>query len=1235
MSPSYDHTHNIWYFIAQLGLTPTTFKALDPEVQVVLMDVAQRRMGTAQAGTYSEEFKRTTKAINPSIGDKILRHTFTRRGRYQVTAEHFVGEAISCLADLMTDSRYSDRIFTNFVFSFATDENKPHPISIANRDIQKLGVEGCIRELLKLVKGKEHELYQGGSGGDVMEFVDGYNLNTRLFTVTSKKRSGNDKIPSKRRSKSSDEPSEDDYIDGYEADDYKAPKKDALRNSSSGPNCADPTSIKYVGFDFETVIHAEHGYAVPYAFSIMVYDKDNVEEPEKKYTFIDQDPNLVKEELARILALIRPSHKDENVYLIGFNNSNFDNFMLHETAIEYNIAHSQPFIVNSSILGFVVDNVVVRDLRRFVMKSLKEACKDFQCDKQKKTLEHWEVQLEYYKGEAEFKSYLHSKRKKIRSYVERDVASMMELFFKCRQAYLEITGLEIEKYHTLASVAMATFKAGLPKGVWEDRPRLDKDEEEFVRKATYGGRSQVFNLRSHVKSALVQGDVKSLYPYLMKLGLYPLGDAIKTKKYKKGKIGVYQVQILAQPTKKIVAHRGDDGRLNWDKDGEFEACVTNVSLECLDEHGGKYKVLHGVYWERSANIFGDYVDKLYKVKKQQDKYKDKQKKYDEQPEKYKGKKSKYNASLRNIVKLLMNSLSGKMVQRTYYTIVKVLETSDQLKMFRDKIIPDTEIIVHHGSTLYASGDLKEEHIKRNIPVIWGILIYEYSRRYMYDTVYSKMPIYATETDSYTALKKHARRHKKKYPHMYGDELGQIELEFNGDDPDKEIWGIFVAKKVMCLYDHNLWEAYKSRKYLDEDFKAKLFAKDEDDYHDWNLHKLKQKMLEKVMVKHTFKGVKIDADKLVSEEEYRMLSGLEDRFKYYWDNRKGGMITVDTYDELAGGGTIFVMCSQLRRRLKSDNMHIPIAHIAQIFMLKKFPRKQDDEEDVLDDTTMAEEKEDSGESSDYEYQELDDMDDIPAHCINEGLDYDSDDLCIGVDDIPAHYIYDGPEYDSDGEEIKLKKTDEVVVLSEQTEIPSLEPMFKVLDDGCIVLQEIGPETRLVSDVDCHWYQRPLILGNVVDITGLNSHLIIPKMSDNYWSFKRSEFEELVERSAELSPEEYRVLDVVHLWRYGCSIREREEDEVKEGFLLDVRESIARRDLKMESVKLDEERRERISQREERREKEDRRRKKRFAERRLREKSKGKERYDKWKKAIIHEREDDDLATDIGSDWSEGW
>lgn len=157
----------------------------------------------------------------------------------------------------------------------------------------------------------------------------------------------------------------------------------------------------------------------------------------------------------------------------------------------------------------------------------------------------------------------------------------MELWFNCKAASREMTGLAIEDYMTLASLSYAAFKGSLPEGVWDQRLRMTKELEEleeYISPATYGRRSQIFTPMTHVKSRVAQDDVRSLYPYVMANNMFPMEEPKYTRSIKPKHTGIYKVDINRQPKINVLPLK-DKGTYYWAYKRPFTTYTFNVSLE--------------------------------------------------------------------------------------------------------------------------------------------------------------------------------------------------------------------------------------------------------------------------------------------------------------------------------------------------------------------------------------------------------------------------------------------------------------------------------------------------------------------------------------------------------------------------------------------------------------------------------------------------------------------------------
>ena len=926
---------------------------------------AQRLRADSLAGSAIEEFRRQDTIVNVQLGTRVMRHAFVRQSSNEPTAEHFVHEVMELVESLEQDPSLQGREFYNYIFTFVNEEGRFATYSLDKETLSRLGPAKAIEELVKIDYKEQTELYKYGSGDVVMMDLQNRRLYTRRFEIFSSKELDSLEAAAKpgktKGSKKASDKGKGVKRVSWSMDDTREANKESKKLPSQEFDMRhirrpldESKSAKYIGFDFETIIDREWSYVKPYAVSAIVYDDDEVEI--KRYTKLSVKSQEIKEFVVDIIRQEKATSEDENVYLIGFNNANFDNFLLYELAVEFGVSHSEPFVARSALLGLKIEGIEVKDLLRFVMKPLKEACEDFGCKLGKGELKHQDVQLVYYQGDRVFEEYLRREDKRIREYVEMDVESMMELFFKCKKAYHEMTSLHIEDYMTLAGLTYEAFQRSLPEEVWDNRPKMTKALEEYIRAATYGGRSQVFKPKSHTKKRVAEGDVVSLYPYVMVENLFPMGEEKRTKRYIPGKIGVYRVKILKQPALKVIPQK-QTSSYNWTCSKEFDATVGNISLEDIKAHGGKFEVVDGVYWEESRDIFSAYINPLYEVKRAQDAYKEAGDK-------------RYNPSLRNIVKLLMNALSGKVIQRTYTEHVRIIETRKQWEAFRRKVDTSKKHQIYvQSNTAYVVGTLKEEAIRRDIPIIWGVMIYEYSRSYMYNKIYTQVPdIIFTETDSFVTRLRYIKRDMKSRPWMYGDKMGQLTTKFH----TTKTYCVSVTKKCSCLYD------------------AKT----------------------KEILKGTFKGVNRTKDKVVDEEVYKSLATDRAKFEYYHDKTKGKPVGLSTYLDLTEGKNITIMCGQLARKLRPNANIEPLAHIVQVFRLKHFPR-DDDDSDYEEDTTVP-----TGDNLGSIDEEIDDGDDrladedepvitwrdeykLPPN-INWGDNYsDEEDQVVYKDDYPVH------------------------------------------------------------------------------------------------------------------------------------------------------------------------------------------------------------------------------------------
>jgi hypothetical protein len=596
--------------------------------------------------------------------------------------------------------------------------------------------------------------------------------------------------------------------------------------------------------------------------------------------------------------------EDERKYLVGFNNSRFDNFILLEDSIRTSMHPSNTLFAGNSILSMNVDGFVVRDLYRMLMTSLKKACQSFGCNIGKGHLDHDEVQHAYMVGGEYFEDYLSEHRNRISEYVHQDCQSLAELFFKARYAFKESSGLIIENHNTIASLTYRAFLANMPIKV-RDLPVLNADLDKLCRKATIGGRAEMFRPCTQVEEEMSCLDIVSLYPYVMMSNKFPIGrNPVHTEDFVPGKIGFYDVEILSQPEVNIIPNRADDGdrRLDWKHKGVIRRWLTSVDIEKLWDYDATLIVHEGYYWEQDRNdLFIDYFRKLAEAKMQQDLWKEEG-------------DLRYNPALRECIKLMMNALSGKLIQRLFIKKKALVRTGKEMQRFMATIKPGTEVFSGSGELVLVEGEKLD--VIPNMPAVLGLLIYSYSRSYLYDSmIYPVKEKYGTDTDSLFCTNMAYQKLKENSPELFGNEFGQVkeELQSQVKEGERGPFGIFVAPKCYCFYTVKDGSTEGTKRVVKMRFKGV------------RTHAEEEKNNDKV----------IDEESLIQACDRNEISTKELHEIYYTDYKKygPGPVSVETFEQLIQGQTVYILCSSMNRQIGGGLVDTRVM-LKQRFLLKK-------------------------------------------------------------------------------------------------------------------------------------------------------------------------------------------------------------------------------------------------------------------------------------------------------------
>lgn len=572
-----------------------------------------------------------------------------------------------------------------------------------------------------------------------------------------------------------------------------------------------------VNYDFETVF-GRNGDLFAYACSYMVSQVHNgqVYPGEPKCITILDDPITVSSNgqlineffvVEKFIEMLNDDCQNyQKVCLVGFNSSKFDNFILMKYLSNKGIIGNRNlFFSGNSLLrlfwakgrdGGGSTSYSTWDLRRFVLGSLKYNAEAFKCKFDKKEFDHMETQREYEKGNQGLVTYLKSRIESLVSYNNADVQTCDELFWKVRQAVKDAYNdkrVRVEDHCTLAGMSQTEWRKTTmveTNGVSVEPKKRGKsenkkssrivnpetrDEWDFMRKAMIAGRSEAFRAGCFDDS-FDMIDVVSLYPYVMTKRSFPIGNSRKTDKYMERKLGVYRVTILRQNPllDNVVPLRSLDKPLDWKFKGQIECHLYSPDIETFRRyHGIQNIIVHeGYYWnESSGDVFSKYLLPILNGKKQQDKLKAEG-------------SSEYNPALREMCKLIANSLSGKVGQREFDTTKGIItrdaeykELTMDMENFKSMSVYSIGKVLCYTATYSHDYMVSNYNAKHASPCYLAGFIYAHARSYMYETVISKCRSkIGMDTDSLFITTKDRDNLMRHYPQMFGPEVGQFTTE---------------------------------------------------------------------------------------------------------------------------------------------------------------------------------------------------------------------------------------------------------------------------------------------------------------------------------------------------------------------------------------------------------------------------------------------------------------------------
>lgn len=645
-----------------------------------------------------------------------------------------------------------------------------------------------------------------------------------------------------------------------------------------------------------------------------------------------------------------------DIYLWGFNNSRFDNFLLaEEYAKALKLSEWGFLYVKNSILSMrLKPNIIVKDLCRFVNVSLKDACEGYKTVPTKQEgFSHDFIQNIYNEGKLD--EWLDNKVNfdKVDEYLKRDVLSSASLLVKVNKAYNKLTkyssndtnfeGHKIMNYATLGGLCWTFFLQTIQNKYELVIPHTYEDNL-FFRDTLYAGRSDVpqeYIKLENVEVALV--DAKSLYPTAMAymkniddepnkkfVVKWPHSDYKETDKFIEGKLGFYICDVGKQPERNIIPKR--DLTLNWSfAFDQKQIKLNSVDILTLKEFGTEVKIYNGYYFENDCDdLFDTYMNNFEKEKTNQDKLK-------------KVKDPNYNPALREGSKSCMVILSGKVAEQYHFEEYKLMEEVNKLKEFRCDVTEESFKYDLLGHLFMAYGERDHTSYKKEKakPCYLASLIYSYSRRYMYKKILSKYKYFMTDTDSALMLKSEYDKFVKENEQLAkGVNFGDFEQEL----PTKDSNGDWPKVNVICNDKKNYIISPIDRSILfdpKEKSVDKIRLKGINKKDTWLKEDECKELIERAKI---YRKKKAKGDDI--HNMYYCL-GMDIRELRLINKRP---INYEMYEEVQKGNTVYVLTSHIKKHnnIKEAQNVGKAFYLEQIYSIKEV--KRHDLQDLLGNET---------------------------------------------------------------------------------------------------------------------------------------------------------------------------------------------------------------------------------------------------------------------------------------------
>ncbi|KAJ3673258.1 hypothetical protein LUZ60_006632 [Juncus effusus] len=234
------------------------------------------------------------------------------------------------------------------------------------------------------------------------------------------------------------------------------------------------------------------------------------------------------------------------------------------------------------------------------------------------------------------------------NYMKQDIYLLGGVMHNAQESFWDAYEIDIVTKMTISSLALTIFRAAYYEPDKTPIYVLNRNLDKFVRNGYYGGHIDVYIPKLPMGTILYHYDVNSLYPFIMKTCIMPIGKpewvgnmkGQSIQEITNEKCGFVEAYVVCPTDMKrpFLPYKDSKGVMSFPT-GQFIGVYYTEELLYAEELGYTIKPIKGVLFDKGYGLFDSFVTDIYAKRQEANK--------NEQ------------SGLSYIYKIIMNSLYGR------------------------------------------------------------------------------------------------------------------------------------------------------------------------------------------------------------------------------------------------------------------------------------------------------------------------------------------------------------------------------------------------------------------------------------------------------------------------------------------------------------------------------------------------------------------------------------------------